>query len=154
MRNLIALSFLLVFSCNLENKSQDTYSTIQDSKEIHAIKTMLKTQQDCWNKGDIEGFMQGYWNSKELIFTSLKHKPTYGWKETLKRYKESYPSKESMGELIFNIIDLELTSNTTATLKGKWELIKKDDHPNGIFWLNINKFDNNWLITKDSTISL
>lgn len=154
MRNLILLSFLLLFSCNLENKSKDTYSIIQDAEAIQAIKTMLKTQQDCWNKGDIEGFMQGYWNSEELVFTSLKYKPAYGWKETLKRYKESYPSKESMGELIFNIIDLELTSNTTATLKGKWELIRKYDHPSGLFWINIKKFDNNWLITKDSTISL
>lgn len=154
MRNLIILSFLLLFSCSLENKSKNTYSNTQSSKEIHAIKTILKNQQDCWNNGDIEGFMQGYWNSEKLVFTSLKYKPAYGWKETLRRYKESYPSKESMGELIFDIIELELISNTTATLMGKWELNRKDDYPNGIFWLNINKFDDNWLITKDSTISL
>ena len=154
MRNLIILSFPLLFSCSLENKSKNTYSNTQDSQEIHAIKTMLKKQQDCWNNGDIEGFMQGYWNSEKLVFTSLKYKPAYGWKETLRRYKESYPSKESMGELIFDFLELEITSNTTATLKGKWELNRKDDYPNGIFWLNINKFDDNWLITKDSTISL
>ena len=70
MRNLILLSFLLLFSCNLENKSKDTYSIIQDAEAIQAIKTMLKTQQDCWNNGDIEGFMQGYWNSEKLVFIS------------------------------------------------------------------------------------
>ena len=58
-----------------------------------------------------------------------------------------------MGELNFEILDLKLISETTATLKGKWELIREKDHPNGLFWLDIEKFDGNWLITKDSTIS-
>ena len=71
--------------------------------------------------------MEGYWNSEELVFTSLKYKPAYGWKQTLRRYKEGYPSKESMAEHIFDSLELEITSNTTATLKGKWELNRKDD---------------------------
>jgi len=97
--------------------------------------------------------MQGYWNSEKLVFTSLNHKPAYGWKNTLERYKNSYPTKSSMGELKFEILNLKLISKTTATLKGKWELIRQNDHPNGLFWLDIEKFDNNWLITKDSTVS-
>lgn len=125
----------------------------QDLNEINTIKKILSSQQECWNNGDIDGFMQGYWNSEKLVFTSLNHKPAYGWKNTLERYKNSYPTKSSMGELRFEILNLKLVSKTTATLKGKWELIRQKDHPNGLFWLNIEKFDNNWLITKDSTVS-
>ena len=125
----------------------------QDLNEINAIKKILSSQQECWNNGDIDGFMQGYWNSEKLVFTSLNHKPAYGWKNTLERYKNSYPTKSSMGELKFEILNLKLISKTTATLKGKWELIRQKDHPNGLFWLDIEKFDNNWLITKDSTVS-
>ena len=125
----------------------------QDSKEIEAIKKILSSQQKCWNNGDINGFMQGYWKSEKLIFTSLNHKPTYGWKKTLERYKNSYPTKSSMGEFKFKILDLELTSKTTADLFGKWELIRDKDHPNGLFWLDLKKFDENWLITKDSSLS-
>ena len=40
-----------------------------------------------------------------------------------------------------------------ATLKGKWNLTREKDDPNGLFWLDFEKFDKNWLITKDSTIS-
>ena len=90
---------------------------------------------------------------EELIFTSLNHKPTYGWKNTLERYRNSYPNKESMGEFKFEILDLKLTSISTSTVKGKWELIRENDNPNGLFWLAIDKIDANWLITKDSTIS-
>ena len=125
----------------------------QDPNEIDAIKKVLTSQQDCWNNGDINGFMQGYWNSEKLIFTSLNHKPAYGWENTLKRYKNSYPTKESMGEFKFEILDVRLTSTTTSTLYGKWELIREKDDPNGLFYLNLEKFDENWLITKDSTIS-
>ena len=28
-----------------------------------------------------------------------------------------------------------------------------NDNPNGLFWLDFEKIDENWLITKDSTIS-
>ena len=152
MKQLFTLFILILFSCSMNNTK--TIETIkQDPNEINSIKKMLASQQDCWNNGDIDGFMQGYWNSEELIFTSLSHKPAYGWKNTLERYKNSYPTKSSMGELKFKILYLQLISKTTAYLKGKWELIREKDNPNGLFWLDIEKFDRNWLITKDSTIS-
>ena len=152
MKQLFTLSLLILLSCSM--KDTKTIETIkQDPFEIDAIKKVLTTQQECWNNGDIDGFMQGYWNSEELIFTSLSHKPAYGWDNTSERYKTSYPTKSSMGELRFEILDLRLISKTTATLKGKWELIREKDHPNGLFWLDIERFDESWLITKDSTIS-
>lgn len=152
MKQLSTLSLLILLSCNMNNNnSVDVLE--QDLNEINTIKKILSSQQECWNNGDIDGFMQGYWNSEKLVFTSLNHKPAYGWKNTLERYKNSYPTKSSMGELRFEILNLKLFSKTTATLKGKWELIRQKDHPNGLFWLDIEKFDNNWLITKDSTVS-
>ena len=152
MKQLFTLFLLVFLSCNMNNSN--TVKTInQDPNEINAIKKMLSNQQECWNNGDIDGFMQGYWQSEKLIFTSLRHKPAYGWNNTLERYKNSYPTKSSMGELKFQILDLKLISKTTAILKGKWELIREKDNPNGIFWLDIDKFDKDWLITKDSTLS-
>jgi len=125
----------------------------KDQSQIVAIKRILTSQQECWNNGDIDGFMKGYWNSEDLIFTSTRHEPTYGWQATLERYKNSYPTKSSMGELKFEILKTILTSEKKAKLKGKWKLTRKNDHPNGLFWLEIEKIDKNWLITKDSTLS-
>ena len=152
MKQLFTLFLLALLSCSMnDTKNNDIIK--QDPNEIDAIKKVLTTQQECWNNGDIDGFMQGYWNSEKLIFTSLSHKPTYGWQNTLERYKESYPDRYSMGEFRFEILDLKLNSGKTALLKGKWELIRMTDHPNGLFWLDLKKFDENWLITKDSTVS-
>ena len=44
----------------------------QDLDEINTIKKILSSQQKCWNNGDIDGFMQGYWNSEKLVFHSIK----------------------------------------------------------------------------------
>ena len=152
MRYIFALSIVILSSCNMTNTSN--IETIkQDPNEINAIKEMLTIQQECWNNGNIDGFMEGYWNSEKLIFTSATHLPTYGWENTLERYKNSYPTKESMGEFRFEILDVRLTSTTTSNLFGKWELIREKDHPNGLFYLDLEKFDENWLITKDSTVS-
>jgi len=152
MKQLFILFLLILLSCSMNNTN--TIDTIvQDPIEIDAIKKILDTQQKCWNNGDIDGFMQGYWNSEKLIFTSLNHKPAYGWENTLERYKNSYPTKYSMGEFRFEILDIKLTSKKTAILNGKWELIRMNDNPNGLFWLDFDKIDENWLITKDSTIS-
>ena len=152
MKQIFPLLLLILLSCNMNNT--DIIQIIkQTPDEIDAIKKVLTTQQECWNNGDIDGFMKGYWNSEDLVFTSLNYQPAYGWKNTLERYKNSYPTKSSMGKLKFNILDLKLISKTTAILKGKWELIRDKDRPNGLFWLDLKKFDEDWLITKDSTIS-
>ena len=152
MQQILAFFLLILLSCNMNNTN--TIDTIkQDPSEIDAIKKILTTQQEHWNNGDIDEFMKGYWNSENLIFTSLRHQPAYGWQATLDRYKNSYPTKASMGKLKFEISNLNLTSVKTAQLNGKWELIRKDDHPNGLFWIDLEKFHENWLITKDSTLS-
>ena len=106
----------------------------------------------AWNNGDIEDFMQGYWQSEELIFES-ENGITKGWRNTLERYKKEYPNKEEMGSLVFEILDVKLKSDSIATLKGEWELIRKNDNPKGGFLLNFNKIDGQWLIVKDYTTS-
>ena len=151
MKYLLILTLFIMNSCG--DKKQQKEDVSQNPTEIKAIKEILNAQKECWNNGDIDGFMEGYWNSEELIFTSLSHEPAFGWENTLERYKNSYPTKESMGELKFEFLDLKLISKNTASLKGKWELIRESDNPNGLFWLDLQKFDKKWLITKDSTIS-
>ena len=151
MKYLLILTLFIMNSCGNNKRQKEDVS--QNPSEIKAIKEILNAQKECWNNGDIDGFMEGYWNSEELIFTSLNHKPAFGWENTLERYKNSYPTKESMGNFNFEISELKLISDKSARLKGKWELIRKDDNPNGLFWLNLEKFEENWLITKDSTIS-
>ncbi len=143
-----------------ENQSEEwikiSFNKFNESQleaEFEIIKDLLLNQQKDWNNGNIEGFMQGYWKSDKLIFASAKHKPTYGWEKTLKRYRESYPTKKSMGKLNFVIHNMKLVSNTDVNVSGNWELVRDDDNPKGWFQLTLNKFQQGWFITKDFTIN-
>ena len=118
--------------------------------DIEKIKEVLFNQEKAWNNGDIHGFMLGYWKSEKLEFIS-GDKTIYGWMNTFIKYKTNYPTIDEMGKLRFQIIDVKLTSDTTATLNGKWELIRMNNHPQGAFLLTFQKFNENWLIVKDYT---
>ena len=134
---------LLLFIFNSCAKSPQS-----NISEIDAIKKVLATQQIFWNNGDIDGFMLGYWNSEKFEF-SWVNGTEYGWENALEKYKISYPTKESMGEFRFELLDVNLTSDTTATLNGKWELIRINDNPKGSFTYIFKKIENNWLIISD-----
>ena len=55
--------------------------------DLNAFVTVLDEQATAWNKGDLDGFMKGYWNSKDLTFYSGKDKQN-GWQATIDRYKK------------------------------------------------------------------
>ena len=74
-----------------------------DSKAEKALSEIMKAQEFYWNKGDIEGFMEGYWNNAELVFVG-KNGPPYGYQNTVENYKKGYPDKASMGQLHFDIL--------------------------------------------------
>lgn len=61
------------------------FTILSFAQEKEILKVMTD-QQSAWNDGNIEGFMQGYWNSEEMMFIG-KNGPTYGWQKTLNNYK-------------------------------------------------------------------
>src|SRR5260370_18299878 len=56
-----------------------------------AVERVLRTQQDAWNRHDLEAFMAGYWNSPELKFF-FGAKKKYGLPATVDRYPATYTS--------------------------------------------------------------
>ncbi len=54
-----------------------------------AVRGVLEAQEEAWNRGDLEAFMLGYWNSPGLVFQSGATVVT-GWGPTLERYEQRY----------------------------------------------------------------
>lgn len=134
------LCFLLIISARSE--AQD------GGKGKNEILAILQKQEQAWNNGDLNGFMEGYWNSDSLVF--IGHKGiTYGWKNTLKNYRESYPDKASMGRLSFEIISVEILKDDAAFVMGKWQLLRETGNPKGFFSLVWKKMEGRWVITID-----
>jgi ketosteroid isomerase-like protein len=133
---MVALLFLM--PCQL---------TAQD-KEQKAIREVMRLQEEAWNKGDLKGFMLGYWNSPELLFIGSRG-ATYGWETTLQNYQKAYPNTEAMGKLAFEILKVDITGKDTAWVVGKWALQREKDRPNGHFLLVWRKIKGKWLIVAD-----
>lgn len=122
----------------------------KDEKTKAAIKKVMDEQTAAWNRGDIEGFMQGYWNSPEMMFVS-GDSMTKGWQPTLDRYKKSYDSKARMGVLTFSELEITLTGKDSAVVFGRFTLVREKDKPTGLFTLNFRKFKDGWKIILDHT---
>ncbi|MBX2962496.1 MAG: nuclear transport factor 2 family protein [Cyclobacteriaceae bacterium] len=119
-------------------------------EETTMIKNVMQLQQDAWNRADIESFMEGYWKSDSLKFIG-RNGINYGWQTTLENYKKGYPTPEAMGKLTFTILSLELLSDTSAYLIGRWHLKRANDEPGGHFTLLWRKINGKWVIVADHT---
>jgi len=118
------------------------------SPDETTIRSEIEKQRLAWNRGDLEGFMNGYWQSDSLMFIG-KSGVTYGWKNTLENYKRGYPDTAAMGKLDFNILQVKKISDTHFFVVGKWHLTRSIGNVEGHFTLFFKKINNKWLIIAD-----
>ena len=125
-----------------------SYVLAQDdaAKEIRKV---MDDQAAAWNRGDLEAFMQGYWNSEKLVFVGSE--VTRGWQPTLDRYKGTYGTREKMGTLTFSDLEITVLSKDAAVVLGSWSLARATDNPHGKFTLVFRKFKEGWRIVMDHT---
>lgn len=123
--------------------------SIAQSKDEQAISSLLKAQVSAWNKGDITGYMKGYWESDSLVFIG-KNGPTYGYHATLERYKKSYPDAAAMGTLTSTIIRMQRLSGEYYFVVGKWALARTAGNLSGSYTLLLRKMKKvGWVIIND-----
>ena len=125
-------------------------STFAQSRSEAAIRQVMDDQAAAWNRGDIDGFMTGYWRSDKLTFVSGTD-VTRGWQPTLDRYKKSYDTRAKMGVLTFSDLEITILSKDAAVVLGSWSLAREKDNPHGKFTLNFRKFKEGWRIVMDHT---
>jgi ketosteroid isomerase-like protein len=115
-----------------------------------AIRQLLDAQVAAWNRGDLEGYMAGYWNSQELTFSSGATE-TAGWKPTLERYRQHYKKAgRQMGHLEFSHIRIEAFGEQMAFAGGRWRLKMPDNSTRtGLFTLMLRRFPEGWRIVHD-----
>lgn len=134
------ICMLLSLFCWVNLSAQD--------KHQQEILDLLHDQDQCWNRGDIEGFMSTYWNSDSLMFIG-KSGVTYGWNNTLKNYKKGYPDTASMGKLDFTLIKIQRLNSRYYSVVGKWHLSRSIGDLQGHFTLLMRKIKGKWKIIAD-----
>ena len=114
------------------------------------IREILHAQQRAWNRGDIEGFMNGYARSRSTIFLS-EDTVTRGWQTVRDRYKKKYSDRDKMGTLTFSDLEITLLAPNSAIVIGHWQLERKVDKPHGRFTLVFRHLREGWRIVHDHT---
>jgi ketosteroid isomerase-like protein len=119
--------------------------------EEKAIRAVLGDQQTAWNKGDLDGFMAGYWKDDKLFYISGASS-VQGWKALKQRYEKSYRGEgNEMGKLNFSELNVEMLAADAAVARGKWSVVMKKETVGGWFTLVFRKFPDGWKITHDHT---
>ena len=136
---------LLLAACSSD------YSDSRDSpaETRRAIAQLLRTQTAAWNRGDVAGFMQGYWQHDSLVFIG-KRGLTYGWQPTLDNYRRSYPNAAAMGQLRFDGLRIIPDGPNTAHVVGRWHLTRPAAGDlQGHYLLVLRRLNGHWVIVAD-----
>lgn len=137
------LTAIIVLSSIMGQAQEKTSDSSEES-----IRKELFRQQECWNSGDLECFMEGYWKSDSLRFIG-KSGINYGWQATLANYKKSYPDKGAMGKLTFDLLSFDPMGDEYIMVTGKWRLKREKDELNGLFTIIWHEIDGVWKIIYD-----
>jgi beta-aspartyl-peptidase (threonine type) len=112
---------------------------------------VLDRQAEAWNRRDLEGFMEGYWNSPDLTFYSGATAVS-GWETTIARYRGRYQSEGAeMGHLEFSDLKIDMLGPASAFVRGRWRLEMSSGEQGGLYTLVFRKFEGGWRIIHDHT---
>jgi len=122
----------------------------QPSNSVAEIQSVLTAQQDAWNRGDIDAFMNGYARSASTVFVS-RDEVERGWETVRDRYRVKYSDRARMGALSFSDTEVTMLSPDAAVVLGRWRLKRANDEPHGRFTLIFKRLSEGWRIVHDHT---
>ena len=120
-------------------------ATVEES-----VRAVLDKQVEAWNKGDTEGFLDGY--ASDTVFVG--EKMTRGVEDLKKRYQEHYPTRASMGKLSFYDLEIHPMGKDYAYVIGKWQLERDKEgggNVSGVYSLVFRRTAIGWKIVLDHT---
>jgi uncharacterized protein (TIGR02246 family) len=147
-RSLKSVLLAIIVTASIPSLAQNR----QHVKSISAIRAVLNAQVAAWNRGDLEGYMDGYERSPDIVFVS-GDRVTRGWKTVFDRYKRTYDTREKMGVLTFSDVEITMLGKDVAIVLGRWQLKRSKDEPRGRFTLLLRNTRAGWRIVHDHTSS-
>lgn len=140
MKKIFLLSFLFL--------SVSGFTQTQKNNDVKAITELMDRQAKEWNRGNIDGFMKGYWDNDSLMFIG-KSGITYGYDSTLLNYKKGYSDTSKMGKLSLTMLHIRKLSPEYYFVVGKWHLKRSIGDIGGHYTLLFRKINGKWVIVAD-----
>jgi peptidoglycan/xylan/chitin deacetylase (PgdA/CDA1 family) len=131
------------------------------------VETLLKTQSDAWNRGDLDTFTSVYAEDASFLSpTGL----TQGRQQVLERYRRRYPDRKAMGSLSLDVIEVRPAQGIEFTALGdarpsrvqglsvaaRWRLAYPDQPEKktaeGLTLLVLRRHGDSWEIIQDASM--
>src|SRR4051812_31667351 len=123
-----------------------------EDRNVAAARAVMEAQAAAWNRGDVDGYMEGYAKEDSTTFVS-GDTLTRGWQTVRDRYKARYDTREKMGALAFTELEFKPLSEFYLMATGRWRLTRAADTPHGRFTLVFRRTAAGWRIVHDHTSS-
>lgn len=129
-----------------------TWAAAEPEDAIAAVRAVLDRQVADWNNGNLNGFLDGYWNSPKVVFQSGGQRFD-GWEAMRDRYRRRYQAEgRAMGRLAFSGLEIQSLGPTALLARGRWQLTMPDGSmPGGLFTVIFRKLPEGWKIVHDHT---
>jgi hypothetical protein len=150
-----ALSFCLPVMAQEQNGWQfdsrraNSGGSKPDAQQVYEV---LLKMLDRWNAHDIEGNLEVYWKSPELLVV-IDSEEFSGWQQLHDSYVDGYPDRNAMGFIQPKRIQVKLLKPDLALALTRWSVsfpISKQ-RVVGNTTMNLQKFDDGWKIVASHT---
>lgn len=113
------------------------------------VQRMLDTQAECWNRGDLRGFVDSYWDDDRLTFVGSSGLER-GRGDLLAGYERAYATAETRGTLTFRVHDVRELGTSHALVVGSFHLARPDvGDDEGMFTLVVGRHGDELRIEHD-----
>jgi uncharacterized protein (TIGR02246 family) len=134
MRNLLMFIVLFAATANADVVSE--------------ITQLLKEQDAAWNRGDLDGFLAPYDDTKNLVFVSTVVLRDVN--DLKARYEKRYKTGAAdFGKLTFSDLQVEGLAPGLARAWGRWSVDQSGKKSEGWFTLILQKQKGHWRIIHD-----
>jgi uncharacterized protein (TIGR02246 family) len=160
LRIIVILVFLTLASALLARAQEDTGWQLDSLRanagvtkpDAQLVYEVVLKMLDRWNAHDIDGYLQTYWKSPDLLVV-VDSEQFIGWQQFHDSYVNGYPVRTAMGFIQPKRIQVKLLSPNLALALTWWSVsFPSSNQPVvGDSTMNLQKFDDGWKIVASHT---
>ncbi len=127
-------------------------SSSAPKSDVQQVYQVLLKMLDRWNAHDIEGHLEVYWKSPELLVV-IDSEEFNGWQQLHDSYVKGYPNRNAMGFIQPKRTQIKLLKPDLALALTWWSVSFPSSKQKvvGNTTMNLQKFDDGWKIVASHT---